>query len=288
MAEIIKGADVRARLAENIKEQLKDTGIKPRLALVRIGEDPSDTSYEKGIIKTCFSLGIETAVYALPTDTAQAELEAEFKKINEDPSVDGILLFRPLPEGLDDGPLSEIIDPLKDMDCMSPVNWGKLAMGSKDGFYPCTAEAIMKILEYAGVDLKGKSAVIFGVSSVVGRPLGLMMTAKGASVSWIRSTTKDVEAKCKNADILIGCCGVAGRIGKDIARQVNPDCVAIDAGINFKDGRMCGDFAFDEAEPYVSKITPVPGGVGAVTNTVLAEHAARAAVRAKAKRIQDL
>ena len=288
MAEVIKGADVRGRLAENIRAKLKEIDAAPRLALIRIGEDPSDISYEKGIIKTCSGIGIETAVNTFPEGISQPELEDGFKKINEDPAVNGILLFRPLPKGLDDKPLSEMIDPEKDMDCMSPLNWGKLAMGDTDGYYPCTAEAIMKILSFAGVDLKGKSAVIFGVSPVVGRPLGLMLTARGASVTWIRSTTKDVEIKCKNADILVGCCGVAGRIGKEIACQASPSCIAIDAGINFKDGKMCGDFVFDEAEPYVSKITPVPGGVGAVTNTILAGHVARAAIKANTGEIFDL
>lgn len=281
MAEVVKGADVKARLIEKMKEKIAQTGAAPCLGIVRVGEKPADLAYENGVIKTCDSVGIKVKTSVLPEDISQASFEAEFKKVNDDPSVHGILLFRPLPAHLDDRPIAGMIDPEKDMDCMSPANWAKLAMGDESGYFPCTPEAVMKICDYLGVDFEGKNAVIIGHSLVVGRPLGYMMIARNASVSWCHVFTKDIVRRCEGADILVSACGVPGLVAKEHAAKVNPDCIAIDVGINFVDGKMCGDFAFDEVEPYVGKITPVPGGVGAVTNSVMASHVVRAAVKAK-------
>ena len=281
MAEIIKGADVRADLVEKMKAKIAKTGVSPVLALIRVGEDESDLAYQRGIIKTCDSVGITSLIYAFPAKISQKEFESEFAKINSDPKIHGILLFRPLPEHLDDRPIAQIIDPEKDMDCMSPVNWGKLATGDNSGYFPCTPEAVMKICEYIGLDPKGKNVVIMGTSLVVGRPLGYLMTAKRASVSWCNTVTKNPLKRCEDADIFISACGRAGLITKEYVRNAAAGCVAIDVGVNFKDGKMCGDFVFDEVAPYVSMITPVPGGVGAVTNSVTASHVVRAAVKAK-------
>lgn len=281
MAEVVKGADVKASLIEKMKAKIAETGVKPCLAIVRVGAKDSDLSYEKGTLKTCESVGIEAKVFALPEDIDQASFEAEFKKVNDDPSIHGILLFRPLPAQLNDQPIVEMIDPEKDMDCMSPANWAKLAMGDESGYFPCTPEAVMKICDYMGVDFEGKNAVIIGHSLVVGRPLGYMMIAKNASVSWCHVFTKDTIKRCEDADILVCACGVPGLIKEAHVAKANPDCVAIDVGINFVDGKMCGDFAFDQVEPHVAKITPVPGGVGAVTNSIMASHVVRAAVKAK-------
>ena len=281
MAEIIKGADVRAALVEKMKAKIAETGVKPILALVRVGEDGSDLAYQRGIIKTCGSVGIEPRVFAFPADISQDAFEAEFGKINNDPEIHGILLFRPLPKHLSDRAAAQIIDPEKDVDCMSPVNWGKLAAGDESGYFPATAEAVMKICEYTGIDPKGKNVVIMGTSLVAGRPLGYLMTAKRASVSWCNTATKNPLKRCEDADIFISACGRAGLITKEYVEKAAPGCVAIDVGVNFKDGKMCGDFVFDEVEPYVAKITPVPGGVGAVTNSVTACHVVRAAVKAK-------
>ncbi len=279
MAEIIKGAEVASALKERMIKVIEDEGLSPCLAIVRVGEKGSDLSYEKGVKKTCDSVGIKVAVYAFPEETSQEELEKEFIKINSDPEVNGILLFKPLPKHLDEKAFDLLIDPEKDMDCMSPANWAKLAMG-KPGYRPCTAEAVMKMLESSGTEIKGANAVVIGRSQVIGKPLGLMLLEKDASVTWCHSKTKDIAERCKNADILVCAVGRAGFVGEEIAQALSPSAAAIDVGMNFADGKMCGDFSFEEVEPYVRKITPVPGGVGAVTNTVMASHVVRSAYKA--------
>lgn len=279
MAEVVKGADVKAKLVEQMKAKIEATGVTPCLGIVRVGAKASDLSYEKGVKKTCGDVGIEVKVFELPEDVTQEELEKQFKAVNDDPTINGILMFRPLPEHLNDQPLVQMIDPEKDMDCMSPMNWAKLAMGDDSGYFPCTAEAVIKICEYMGVKFEGANAVIIGHSLVVGRPAGYMMIARNASVSWCHVFTKDTISRCKDADIIVCACGVPGLVKEAHVASVNPDCVAIDVGINFVDGKMCGDFAFEQVEPHVAKITPVPGGVGAVTNSIMASHVVRAAVK---------
>lgn len=279
MAEVVKGADVKARLVEQMKAKIAQTGVTPCLGILRVGAKDSDLSYEKGVKKTCGDVGIEVKVFELPEDVSQEELEAQFKTINDDPTVNGILMFRPLPAHLNDQPLVEMINPEKDMDCMSPANWAKLAMGDDSGYFPCTAEAVIKICDYMGVKYEGANAVIIGHSLVVGRPVGYMMIARNASVSWCHVFTKDTIKRCEEADIIVCACGVPGLVKEAHVAKANPDCVAIDVGINFVDGKMCGDFAFDEVEKHVAKVTPVPGGVGAVTNSIMASHVVRAAVK---------
>ena len=283
MAEILKGSAVAENLKAQMKADIEANGVKPVLAVVRVGQKGSDLAYERGVRKTCESAGIELRVFAFDQNIEQKHLEDEFKKINEDDEIHGILLFKPLPQHLDGNVFDRLIDPEKDMDCMSPANWSRLSLGEKDGYFPCTAEAVVKMLEYAGVQIKGANAVIIGRSQVIGKPLGLMLLAESATVTWCHSKTKNIAERCRNADILVSACGVAGLVGRQIAENVSPDCAAIDVGMNFAGGKMCGDFNFDEVEPYVSLITPVPGGVGSVTNTVMASHVVKAAIKAKNK-----
>lgn len=278
---IVKGAEVAAKMKE---EMIKDIellgGVKPTLGIVRVGANPSDLSYEKGVVKTAESVGIDVKVFELDANIEQAEFEKEFKKINEDSSIHGILVFRPLPAQLNVEPINQMIDPKKDMDCMSPINMAKLAMGDNTGYNPCTPEAVIKILDHLDVDYKGKNVVIVGHSLVVGRPLGYLMIARDATVTWCHVFTKDTIKKCENVDILVSAAGVAGLIKKEHVEKANPNCIVIDVGINFKDGKMCGDVAFEEVSPLTGFITPVPGGVGGVTNVVLASHVVRAALEA--------
>ncbi|MBR3003861.1 MAG: bifunctional 5,10-methylenetetrahydrofolate dehydrogenase/5,10-methenyltetrahydrofolate cyclohydrolase [Lachnospiraceae bacterium] len=281
MAEIIKGAEVKANLIEQMKKKMEETGVTPQLAIVRVGANDSDLAYERGVKKTCESIGISLNVVELPEDISQADFEARFKEVNDDPANHGILLFRPLPPTLDDKPVIAMIDPDKDMDCMCPYNWAKLAMGDNSGYFPCTAEAVMQILQFANVKISGAKAVVIGRSQVIGKPVGLMLLSKSATLTWCHSRTRDLAEACKDAEILVSACGVAGIVDKKIAEGVADGCVAIDVGMNFVDGKMCGDMAFDEVEPYMGKITPVPGGVGAVTNTIMCSHVVRAAVKAK-------
>lgn len=283
MGTIVKGAEVAAKMKEAMKANIEKYNLKPCLTIVRVGEKPSDLSYEKGVVKTAESVGIEVRKCVLDEKINQADFEKEFAKVNDDPSVHGILMFRPLPEQLSDEPINNMINPDKDMDCMSPVNWAKLAMGDSTGFAPCTPEAVIQICDYMGIDYQGKNVVIVGHSLVVGRPLGYLMIARNATVTWCHVFTKDSIQKCKDVDILVSAAGVAGLVNKKYVEEANKDCVVIDVGINFKDGKMCGDVAFDEVEPLVDKITPVPGGVGGVTSVVMADHVVRAAMKAAGK-----
>ncbi|MCF0143432.1 MAG: bifunctional 5,10-methylenetetrahydrofolate dehydrogenase/5,10-methenyltetrahydrofolate cyclohydrolase [Parasporobacterium sp.] len=281
MAQIVKGADVAAQLKEQMKAKIEELQLSPCLAIVRVGAREDDLSYERGVKKTCDAVGIEARVYELPEDITQENLEAEFKKVNDDPTVSGILLFRPLPKHLNDEPLVNMINPDKDMDCMCPMNWAKLAMGDESGYQPCTAEAVIKICEYMGVNFAGANAVVMGRSQVIGRPVGLMLLSKHCSVSWCHSKTKDMAQKCEQADIIVAAVGRAGLVTGDMVKGVNPECVAVDVGMNFVDGHLTGDLNFDEVAEKVAQITPVPGGVGAVTNTIMASHIVRAAIKAK-------
>lgn len=281
---IVKGADVAAVLKEQMIKDLEENGgITPVLGIVRVGANPSDLSYEKGVIKTAESVGIEVRIFEMPADINQADFEAEFKKINENPEVHGILVFRPLPAQLNVEPINEMINPEKDMDCMSPINMAKLAMGDTSGYFPCTPEAVVKIIDHIGIECRGKNVVIVGHSLVVGRPLGYMLIARDASVQWCHVFTRDTIKKCEDVDILISAAGVPGLIKKAHVEKAAKDCTVIDVGINFVDGKMCGDVAFEEVSPLTGNITPVPGGVGGVTNVVLASHVVRAAIKASKK-----
>ena len=283
MAMIVKGADVAAKMKEAMISDIEKFNLKPCLAIVRVGEKPSDLSYEKGVVKNAEAVGIEVKKVILDENISQEDFEKEFAKVNENPEIHGILMFRPLPPHLSDEPINNMINPEKDMDCMSPINWAKLAMGDSSGYAPCTPEAVIKICDYMGVDYQGKNVVIVGHSPVVGRPLGYLMIARDATVTWCHVYTKDAIKKCEDVDILVSAAGVAGLITKDHVSKAGKDCIVIDVGINFKDGKMCGDVAFDEVEPLVGQITPVPGGVGGVTSVVLAEHVVRAAKKAMQK-----
>ncbi|SHJ06589.1 bifunctional 5,10-methylenetetrahydrofolate dehydrogenase/5,10-methenyltetrahydrofolate cyclohydrolase [Parasporobacterium paucivorans] len=278
---IVKGVEVAEGLKQQMMKDIESLGdVKPTLGIVRIGAKPGDLSYEKGVRKTAESVGLEVKTFELPEDIAQEEFDKEFMKVNDDPTVHGILLFRPLPAHLSDANISRMINPDKDMDCMSPINFAKLAMGDESGYYPCTPEAVMKIVDHIGIDCQGKNVVIIGHSLVVGRPLGYLMIARNASVSWCHVFTKDTIKRCEDADIIIAAAGVPGLVKRAHVEKAGKDCVVIDVGINFVDGKMCGDVAFDEVAPLVGYITPVPGGVGGVTNTVMASHVVRAALKA--------
>ena len=279
MATVIKGADAANEIKERIKNLTKTCDLNPCLAVIRVGSDPSDLAYERGLSKTCDTLGIEFRVYEYPADIGKEAFEAAFPDINQDPAVHGILLFRPLPSQLDERRIAEMISPAKDVDCMSPSNFAKLIMGDTSGYAPCTAEAVIRLCEYMKVDFNGARAVVIGRSLVIGKPVGIMLLSKNATVTWCHSKTKDLAAMCKDAEILVSACGSAGLVSEEIARNISPSCVCLDVGVNFKDGKMCGDFDFDAVSNYAAMITPVPGGVGAVTNTVLAAHVVRSAYR---------
>ncbi len=282
MADIIKGIDVaksiRARLAENIS-RLGEKNIVPKLVIVGVGEDPANASYEKGIMNVCGELGIAVEKVVLDEQISQEGFDKSFSEINENPEVSGILVFRPVPKPLDISFAANSINPVKDIDCISPVNQAKLVMGMSDGYYPCTAEAVLSFIEYEKIDLSFKNVVIIGRSLVVGRPLVSMLLARNATVTCCHTKTADITDRIANADIVVCAAGKANLLTADMMKLAKPDCFVIDVGINMKpDGSgICGDVDFDAVNDVCGKITKVPGGVGSVTSTILAQHVVRAA-----------
>ena len=261
---IIKGAQVaEAVSAETLKraEALRLKGIEPCLAVIRVGEDGSQLAYERGALKRMDKCGINCRVCAFDENISQEDFENEFKKINDDNSVHGILLLQPLPKTLSVEPIKDIINPLKDVD--------------KTGYAPCTAEGVMEILDWMGTDLKGKKCKVIGRSMIVGKPLGLLLLARDATVTYCHSKTIELAKETKDADVLIAAAGSAKLVGADF---VNENMTVIDVGVNVdENGNMCGDVDFEAVEPIVANITPVPGGTGAVTTSVLAKHVVKAA-----------
>lgn len=278
MSIMMKGSEVAAAMKEELLrevEKLAQKGIVPELGIVRVGARPDDLAYERGAIKRMGTMGIRCKIIELPESIGQAEFEREFSAVDNDPDVHGILLFRPLPKQLDEESVKNIINPKKDIDCMSPINIAKVFSGDASGFAPCTAQAVMEVLAHYGIDVGGKRVTVVGRSMVVGRPLSMLLLKKNATVTICHTKTRDLEETCRNAEILVAAAGKAAMITADF---VSENSVVIDVGINVgSDGKLCGDVDFDAVAPRVAYITPVPGGVGTVTSSVLAEHVVRAA-----------
>ena len=278
MSIIMKGSEVAAAMKEQLLrevEKLAQKGIVPQLGIVRVGARPDDLAYERGAVKRMEAVGIRCKVIELPELINQEEFEKEFSAVNSDPDIHGILLFRPLPKQLNEDPVRSMINPKKDVDCMSPVNMAKVFAGDESGFAPCTPEAVMEVLAHFGIDLKGKRVTVVGRSMVVGKPLSMLLLKKNATVTICHTKTADLGATCRNAEILIAAAGKANMI---TAEFVSENSIVVDVGINVgSDGKLCGDVDFDAVAPKVAYITPVPGGVGAVTSSVLADHVVRAA-----------
>lgn len=266
-------------MAEEFKSRvaaLKERGVYPKLAVVRAGEREDDIAYEKGIMKRFGTVEAEVEVIKLPIDIDEESFEETIRRLNEDEKVHGILVFRPLPKQLDDNRLKEIIRPDKDVDSISMANAAKVFAGDKTGYAPCTAQAVMELLEHNKIDLTGKKVAIVGRSLVVGKPLAMLMLGRNATVTVCHTRTKNIAEECKRADILVACAGSAKMIKRDFT---NPDQIVVDVGINFVDGAMCGDVDYDDVAEHVAAITPVPGGVGTVTTSVLLKHTLESAER---------
>lgn len=274
----LKGAEVSAKLKEQVLDMVTAIGGHvPSAAIVRVGERPDDLSYEKGVMKKIAAFSMEAKSFAFPEDISEEEFLAEFKKINEDPAIDGILLFMPLPKHMNGKLFEAVINPAKDLDGISPVNRAKVFAGEADGFAPCTAEAVIEVLKAFDIPMTGKRAVVVGRSMVVGRPLSMLFLKENATVTVCHTKTADLKAVCKEADILVAAAGKAGMLDKE---YVADGAVVIDVGINVdENGKLCGDVKWDGLEDAASAATPVPGGVGAVTTAVLCKHLAQAAVR---------
>lgn len=278
MGTVMLGNEVANAMKEWLLSEvktLKSEGVEPSLTIIRVGARPDDLSYERGAKKRMEMIGITCRIIELPENISQARFEEEFRNINEDVNVHGILLFQPLPEGLDVEPVRMMIHPEKDMDCMSPINTAKVFAGDASGFAPCTAEAVMEMLKYYEIPLEGESTVIVGRSMVVGKPLAMLMLEKHATITVCHTRTENLEEICRNADILVTCAGRAKMITENM---VGDGAVIADVGINVdEDGNLCGDVDFDAVCEKASYISPVPRGVGSVTTSVLAAHVVRAA-----------
>ena len=278
MGEIIKGKPVGDALSEVLKgecEGLVKEGIQPKLAILRVGAKPNDLSYEKGALKKCETIGIATEVTELPDGTTQDQYIETLQKLNDDSSVHGILTFRPLPEGIDEDVIKNVISPEKDVDCFSPMNTAKLMEGDKTGFPPCTPTAVVEILKHYNVPLKGANVVVLGRSMVVGKPVSMLLLGENATVTICHSKTKDLPKVCADADVLVAGVGRARMVTADYIKE---GAVVIDVGINAKPegGGICGDVDTDDVVGKASMVTPVPAGVGSVTTSILAKHVIKA------------
>ena len=273
------GKPVADALTQEIRDRAQRSSVTPKLAILRVGARPDDLSYEKGALMRMKKCGFEADVRAFPEDVSQEKFERALDMAGSDPDTDGILLFRPLPYGLDAARIENSICPEKDLDGISPVNQAKLYAGDRSGFAPCTAEALMRILAFYGVNPRGKKAVIVGRSTVIGRPAAMLLLASDATVTITHTKTVNLAAECRQADILVAAAGHAGTVTADC---IKPGAVVLDVGINVdENGKLCGDV---DAEAVIrdgkaAALTPVPRGVGSVTTSVLAEHLLTAAIR---------
>ncbi|MDO4868810.1 MAG: tetrahydrofolate dehydrogenase/cyclohydrolase catalytic domain-containing protein [Bacillota bacterium] len=280
MAELLKGKAVAKSLTETTKakaEALREQGIIPTLAIIRLGENPGDLSYEKGALKRAEQTGIDVRQFVLGEETGQDELIGVIQKINEDDSIHGVLMFRPLPKHIDEKAVCESLSPAKDMDGITSGSMAGVFMDSDLGYPPCTAEACIHMLDHYGVELKGKKVTIMGRSLVIGKPVAMMAMRRHATITVChsRTTAEDFAKAGREADIVIAALGRAKMVGAD---KLGEGQVLIDVGINVdEEGKLCGDMNFDEAEPRAAMITPVPGGVGSVTTAVLMKHVVEAA-----------
>ena len=281
MAQIWKGAPVAAALNEKTKAQaeaLREKDVIPTLAIIRIGERPDDIAYETGACKRAAAVGVAVLQLVLSENASEQELEQTIYMVNDDPHIHGVLLLRPLPKTMNEERLVGLLAPEKDVDGITDGSLCGVFTGKKIGYAPCTAQACMEILEYYGVDCTGKKATVVGRSLVVGRPVAMMLMEKNATVTICHTRTKDLSQQMQQAEIVIAAAGRRGMFGADCFHEGQ---LVLDVGIHFnEEGKMCGDVRTAEVEPIVDAITPVPGGVGAVTTAVLMSHVVQAAQRA--------
>jgi len=275
--KIISGKEVSAYekglIADRVKA-LKEKGIQPKLSVIIVGEDPASQTYVKGKHKDCAECDILSDNIALPESTTQEELLAVIESLNKDETVHGILVQLPVPKHIDEYAVINAIAPEKDVDGFTALNVGNMNIG-KDCFIPCTPQGCVNMLEYAGIDVEGKDVVVIGRSNIVGRPVATLLTQKSATVTICHSKTKNIAEKTKMADIVIIAIGRAGFLTGDMIKE---GAVVIDVGINRNaEGKICGDADFESCIGKVSKITPVPGGVGLMTRVNLLKNTVKSA-----------
>lgn len=280
MADLLLGKPVADAMAADIVARAKAltaSGKQPTLAIVRVGERPDDLTYERSAMKRADACGIAVKQFVLPADASTDDVLAAVAAVNSDDSIHGCLLFRPLPEGIDEQTVCNALDPAKDIDGITRGSLATLLAGTGDGFAPCTAAACIDILDHYGINPQGKKAVVLGRSLVIGKPVALMLLARNATVTVCHSRTQDLASAVRDADIVVCATGRARAYGADLFA---PGQTVLDVGINFDDeGNLCGDADFDAVESVVSAITPVPRGVGSVTTVAMLRNVVIAAER---------
>ena len=278
MANIIDGkaisAEVRREIAADTKRLIEKTGVTPGLAVVIVGTDPASQVYVRNKRRACEEVGFYSEAYELPEETTQEELEALVERLNGDQKIHGILVQLPLPKHLDEEKILLKISPDKDVDAFHPYNVGRIMIGNYD-FLPCTPAGVMELIHRSGVSVGGKECVVVGRSNIVGKPMAMLLLHDNGTVTVCHSRTKDLAEVTRRADILIASIGKPKFFTADM---VKPGAVVIDVGINrLPDGKLCGDVDYESVEPIASYITPVPGGVGPMTITMLMQNTLRAA-----------
>lgn len=271
----LRGKKVSDGIKEYVSKELETLSFVPKLAIVRVGENPDDMSYERGATKKLKSFGLDVASYVFPQDISDEDFKKAFKDINEDDEVTGILLLRPLPRTINEKDIENMIDPKKDLDGISPINIAKVFVGDTTGFSPCTAEAIIEVLKAYDIELTGKRVTVVGRSMVIGKPVSMLLLKENATVTMTHTRTVDLKKTCSDAEIVIAAAGRAKMLNSDYCGQ---DAVMIDVGINVDENdKLCGDVDYATLDGKASAATPVPGGVGTVTTAVLAKHLIQAA-----------
>lgn len=278
MTRVLQSRPVTEAIAENLAhrvERLKILGIEPTLALVRVGSRPDDLSYERTATRRAEALGLTTRVFELPATASQEKLLLQLRRINGDSRIHGCLLFRPLPEGMEEKLVCDELAMAKDIDGVSTASLGAVFTDAAEGYAPCTAEACVKMLDFYNIPIEGKHVVVVGRSLVVGKPVAMLLLRRNASVTICHSRTADLAKVMQMADIVI--CATGRARAYDVS-YFRPGQVVLDVGINFdKDGKICGDVDYDSVAPIVEAITPVPGGLGSVTTSITMEHTVTAA-----------
>ena len=277
MAKIIDGKALAQSIKENIAREvdaLKEKGVTPGLAVILVGDDPASKVYVNNKKKACAQVGIYSEEYLLPADTDEKTLLDLIAKLNADKNISGVLLQAPIPPHLDYRKISETISPDKDVDAFHPYNVGKIMIGDFD-FVPCTPAGVIELIKSTGTEIAGKNCVVIGRSNIVGKPQAMLLLKENGTVTVCHSKTKDIASFTRGADILVVAVGRAGFVNGDM---IKPGAVVIDVGMNRNaEGKLCGDVDFASAEPVASYITPVPGGVGPMTVTMLLKNTVKAA-----------
>lgn len=278
---LLKGKPVADAITEKLRlevEKLSKKGIVPTLAILRVGKREDDLSYERGAMKRCAQVGIEVKQVVLDGDIDNEQFLKKLEELNQDDGVDGILMFRPLPKQLDEEAATRLLAVEKDIDGNTQGSLAGIYANTGDGFAPCTAEAVMAILNYYGIEMAGKKAVVIGRSLVIGRPVAMLLMHKQATVTICHSRSKKIDKISRKADILVAAAGQMQSIDRNYIKEGQ---IVIDVGIHWDEEaqKLCGDVVTNDVEEVAAAVTPVPGGVGAVTTSILAKHVLEAAIK---------